>query len=270
MVDLITTEIAVVVSNKPYSPSTTKADGYVALDRHMQALYELLDLESNKEVRLVGIWGPGGVGKTTLARYAYEELSTTFHVRMFVDNAEKISHQDHGETFTSSAIQEGAQKMTMGPYVSTGVIKSTVGHRKGLVVIDCVDKIEQLKDIADIVGLFGSGSRVILITEEENLLDEFGVEHIYEVKSLRYDEALQLFSESAFKKPNPPSSFKSLSLRAVHIANFLPLTLKILGSSLQNKDEEDWEKELQKLEGDQEKTIMEILKISYTTEDDKD
>lgn len=44
--------------------------------------------------------------------------------------------------------------------------------------------MEQLKDIADIVGWCGSGSRVILITQDKNLLDKFGVKHVYEVSSL--------------------------------------------------------------------------------------
>lgn len=254
MVDLITNEISLVISNKPISPSTFKADGPVAMDRHMHALYELLDLNSDKEVRLVGICGPGGVGKTTLARYAYEEMFVNFHVHMFVDNSEKNYHQDHQETFTSGEIQEDAQ---------TAVIKSALGQRRGLLVIDCVDNLQQLKDIAEIVGWFGSGSRVIFITQEKSLLDEVGVEHVYELQSLRYDEALQLFSRYAFKQQHPSTSFESLALRAVQIACFLPLTLQILGSSLHGKDERTWEEELEKLEGDQEKSIVEVMKKTY-------
>ncbi|KAJ0256386.1 ADP-ribosyl cyclase/cyclic ADP-ribose hydrolase [Hirschfeldia incana] len=254
MVDLITNEISLVISNKPISPSTFKADGPVAMDRHMHALYELLDLKSDKEVRLVGICGPGGVGKTTLARHAYEEMSVNFHVHMFVDKSEKNYHQDHQETFTSTEIQEGAQ---------TDVIKSVLGQRRGLLVIDCVDNLQQLKEISEIVGWFGSGSRVIFITQERSLLDDVGVEHVYELQSLKYDEALQLFCRSAFNQQHPPTSFESLALRAVQVASFLPLSLQILGSSLHGKDERAWEEELQKLEGDEEKTIVEVMKKSY-------
>ncbi|AAD55632.1 Similar to part of downy mildew resistance protein RPP5 [Arabidopsis thaliana] len=256
MIELIANEILSISNRKPL---TAKGDGLVGMDRQMQTLYKLLDFKAAEEVRLIGIWGPGGIGKTTLARYAYEEISSNFKVHVFVDKAEKICHQDRD--LLKLLTEKGT---TQGLDVGIDKIKSTFGHRKGLIVIDCVDNIKQLKEIVYLAHWFIPGSRVIFVTQDRNLLVESGVEHAYEVQSLRYDEALQLFSHSAFDQQHPPTSFESLSLRAVHISGFLPLTLKILGSSLRGKDEERWEKELQQLEGDQEKAIMEITSKRYT------
>ena len=77
--------------------------------------------------------------------------------------------------------------------------------------------------IAEYANWFAPGSRVILITQDKSVLEESGVNHVYEVGSLRYDEALQLFSRFAFKQPYPPPEFERLSVRAVQLAGFLPV-----------------------------------------------
>ncbi|CAN6938352.1 unnamed protein product [Brassica oleracea] len=256
------------VPNKQTDSLPTKVLGLVGLDRHMLALKELLDVKSNAEVRLIGICGQGGVGKTTLARQVYEELRDSFHAHVFVDKAVRICPQvtdepRSEETYTSEETQEGDQRSLS---VEADVIKSMVSHRRSLLVVDCVDNIKQIKDIADIVGLCCPGSRVILVTQDRKLVYDVGVEYVYEVQPLRYDEALQLFSQSAFNQQHPPASFESLTLRAVRVAGFLPLSLKILGSSLQGKDGKYWKKELQKLEGSQEKVVRQVMKKSFVKE----
>ncbi|KAF3574196.1 hypothetical protein F2Q69_00063162 [Brassica cretica] len=134
--------------------------GLAGMDRHLKAFHELLALDSDKEVRTVGIWGCAGVGKTTLARYAYDEI-----------------------------------------YQGTNTVEW----------------------IAEYANWFAPGSRVILITQDKSVLEESGVNHVYEVGSLRYDEALQLFSRFAFKQPYPPPEFERFSVRAVQLAGFLPV-----------------------------------------------
>lgn len=112
------------------------------------------------------------------------------------------------------------------------------------------------------VSWLGLGSRVVITTQDKSLLLACGVEHVYEVDYLKYDEALELFSQCAFKKQYPPTKFEQQSVRAVQLTGCLPLGLKLLGSFLCGRTKEDWERELQSLEAKQGKAIVELLKNS--------
>ncbi|KAG7548563.1 P-loop containing nucleoside triphosphate hydrolase [Arabidopsis suecica] len=134
-------------------------------------------------------------------------------------------------------------------------------HRKVLLIADDVNNIEQWKWIIEYANWFAPGSRIILISQNKNMLVDAGVKHVYEVTSLRYDEALQLFSHFAFKQPYPPSDFEQIAVCAVHFAGFLPLGLRLLGSFLYGRGRDEWVATLLKLKAKQGGNIMEVWKI---------
>lgn len=47
-----------------------------------------------------------------------------------------------------------------------------------------MDDNKQLEDVKKAATWFGAGSRVIVTTRDENLLEENRIEHVYEVKYL--------------------------------------------------------------------------------------
>ncbi|KAH0858045.1 hypothetical protein HID58_086306, partial [Brassica napus] len=65
----------------------TESEGFgefVRIENHVSKLNILLSLES-EEVRMVGIWGPSGIGKTDIARALYSRLAHRFQRTIFVD-----------------------------------------------------------------------------------------------------------------------------------------------------------------------------------------
>jgi len=67
----------------PRYPNQLK--GLVGIEKSLKQIESLLKIGSS-EVRTVGIWGMGGIGKTTLAIALYDKLSCEFEGRCVLTN----------------------------------------------------------------------------------------------------------------------------------------------------------------------------------------
>ncbi|XP_010481020.1 PREDICTED: putative disease resistance protein At4g11170 [Camelina sativa] len=237
----------------------------VGMECHLKAVSGLMELQSENEVRIVGIWGVGGVGKLTLARCVYKETMQYFHIHVFLENIGKI-YKDRGPSgLHEELLWNNIQREALGVRSSKNgfdVTKARFRNRKVLLIVDGVDKNEQIEDVQKVATWFGSGSRVMVTTRDEKFLVANGLTHLYEVKCLRVHEALQLFYQFAFNEPAPSTSFKRLSVRAVQLAGRIPLSLKVLGSFLCGKSGHEWERVLQKLESQRVKDKAEVAEAS--------
>ncbi|KAJ0896137.1 putative TIR domain, P-loop containing nucleoside triphosphate hydrolase [Helianthus annuus] len=87
-------EIVDTISNKLPTVSATINKNFVGIEARLQDLKSKLRIGSDG-VRIVGIWGVGGGGKTTLASAAYAELSHQFEAHCLLQNIREESNK-HG------------------------------------------------------------------------------------------------------------------------------------------------------------------------------
>lgn len=220
---------------------------------------ELRELVLSAVSTVVGICGVEGVGKKTLARHVSEEISPQFQYHCFLSDFSnnRIRRQDIKQNLLEIVATE-AFKQSSFHGSSDDAIKEMTGNGKVLLLVDGVDESRDLKGIMKDARRFGPGSKIIAITQERSLLVECGVKHIYEVECPRYEEALSLFSEFAFKQRNPLPGFEALSFWAVRLASRLPLALKLLGSFLHDRDKDEWESKLRKIEASHDEYASEV------------
>lgn len=257
------------IFNRLIAISSSGAGDLVGIDCHLKEIESLLSIGSN-DVRIIGIWGMGGIGKTTIANIVYEKISKLFEGCCFLRNVREVSKK-HGlvelqRQLLSELLEEERLRISTTEIGYT--MKTRLRFKRVLIVLDDVHELQQLEHLAGKHNWFSPGSRIIVTTRDVHLLNNLGVNGIYEVKKINHNDALKLFSWHAFKQDHPTKDYMELSNYAVSYARGLPLALKVLGSFLFNKNKLEWKEKLDKLKTNPCLDIQTVLQISFDGLDD--
>ncbi|EEF38940.1 TMV resistance protein N, putative [Ricinus communis] len=247
--------------------SSTDSKGLVGINSRIDKIELLLCVEL-ADVRFLGLWGMGGAGKTTTAEVVFNRISTQFDSCCFLANVNEES-----ERYGLLKLQRQLFSKLLGQdnvnYAEGIFDKSRLKHRKVLIVLDDVNNLRQLENLAGEHNWFGPGSRIILTSRDKDVLKN-KTDAIYKIEDLDHHEALQLFSLNAFRQECPKADYMKLSKRVINYAKGNPLGLKVLGSFLYQRNIKEWESALHKLERSTNKEIQNVLKVSYDGLDDEE
>lgn len=263
-------EVVSDVFNRLLVISSSDVGDLVGIDSHIWKMESLLSIGLN-DVRIIGIWGMGGIGKTTIARAVYEQIAKQFKACCFLSNVREDSEKRGlvklQEELLSRLLEEGKISISTVD-IGLAFIKTRLCFKRVLIVLDDADKPQQLEYLAGKHDWFGPGSRIIITTRDVHLLNKVGVNGVYEVVHLNNNDAITLFSRHAFKEDHPTEDYIELSNYAVSYAKGLPLALKVLGSFLFSKSKLEWKSQLDKLQMNPHMDIKSVLRVSFDGLDD--
>ncbi|XLR13535.1 hypothetical protein S83_041473 [Arachis hypogaea] len=247
-------------------PSSSLSNDIVGMQSPLEELKKILALGLDDDVRVVGICGMGGIGKSTLTTILYEAISHQYDVSCFVDDVSE-TYRHYGPLGVQKQLLCQAFKeenfSTYNLSVANNLIQTRLRHRKVFIVLDNVEKGIQLEKLAIKQEWVGPGSRIIIVSRDEHILREYGVDGVYKVQLLNYENALQLFCRKAFKCNHVAQDYRRLTNSALTYASGLPLAIRVLGSFLFGRNVSEWSSALVRLKENPTKDILDVLRISY-------
>ncbi|XP_075673970.1 putative disease resistance protein RGA4 [Castanea sativa] len=231
----------------------------------------LLDLDVKDNVSFICIVGIGGLGKTTLAQYVYNDKNVKdyFELKMWVCVAEDFDVKKIVEKIIESATKTKPENLGMDPLQNK--LREHLDKKKYLLVLDDIWNEDEEKwcNLKRLLMGGAKGSKVVITTRTNLVAEITSTISSYSLKGLSRDQSWSLLKKVAFKKGQETinSNLEAIGMDIVEKCQGVPLALRTIGKVLFfKKTEDEWLyiKNTKLTDVTQLKNgIMPILKLSY-------
>jgi len=135
----------------------------VGIENKYGEIESSLKIESN-DVRILALWGMGGIGKTTLAESLYAKHCSQFERHCFLKNVREVSTRCGVDVVRKILFSTLLELGLDAPYVESPIFIRKLAWERSLIVLDDEATTEQAENLYIVNDCLGPGSRVIVTT----------------------------------------------------------------------------------------------------------
>uniref|UniRef100_A0A7N2RD33 Disease resistance protein RGA3 n=1 Tax=Quercus lobata TaxID=97700 RepID=A0A7N2RD33_QUELO len=264
-------ETRVVSRGRDQTHSFVPDEEVIGRENDKQAIIDLLlDFDVEDNVSFICIVGIGGLGKTTLAQYVYNDKNVEdyFELKMWVCVSDDFDVKKIVEKIIESATKRKPENLEMD--LLQNELREHLNKKKYLLVLDDIwnEDVEKWCNLKRLLMGGAKGSKVV-ITTRTNMVAEITSTSSYFLEGLSRDQSWSLLKKMAFKKDQETisSNLEAIGMDIVEKCQGVPLAIRTIGKVLFfKKTEVEWSyiKNNKLIDVTQLRNgIMPILKLSY-------
>ncbi|KAK8300627.1 hypothetical protein V6Z11_D05G400700 [Gossypium hirsutum] len=206
------------------------------------AFYQIIEALKDENINMIGLWGMGGVGKTTLAR---EVGSQAQKLKLF----DKVVITTVSQKPNLERIQDQIahyigfdMKKEQGRRSEQELWLRLKNEPRILIILDDIWESINLKEKIGIpIGDDQKGCKVLLTTRRQQVCRAMDCQNVVQLDCLDDDEAWTLFEKKAGLDDFSDDSIKILANQIAKKCGGLPIAIVPLESALKGKTHHEWQ-----------------------------
>lgn len=190
-----------------------------------------------RQAKVVGIVGPGGIGKTTLSKEFFKRRRSDYAGSSFLSDVRENAARGNVTSLQSKLLSDlqGNRDIKIGSLdEGIWILVRNLESCHALIVLDNVDQVDQLDAFLPISDVLDPKSLILVTSRYKVVLLASGIPHasIYIHAGMNIQASQEIFCSYAFSQSCPPQGFESLVEEFLQICERLPLLLKVFGGLL--------------------------------------
>ncbi|XP_024156556.1 uncharacterized protein LOC112164559 isoform X2 [Rosa chinensis] len=276
IVEYVWRKVQSVLEVKKVQPIEITTGGFEVFEATRKAMDEVMEVLKDDEVTAIGVYGMGGVGKTTLVKHIAEQScknGTFNHVIMAV-----VSQRPNFQRIQHTLIELLGIKLEESEFGRAATLHKDMLRREKLLIIldDVWESIELSKiGIPSYMELQKCKSKVLLTTRMMNICHVMRCQSMINLSILSKDDSWTLFVRNAGRSFES-TTFEGVAKNVAGECAGLPIALRAVARALGDKNLQEWEKAAQQLQKSQsanslhEDDAFRCIKLSYDYLKDED